>query len=354
MNKAIIIDPEYKNWISEICINFRRSQLKATHCVNTEMLRFYWYLGKEISQKQEISKWGEKVISVMSKDLKKELPDAHCFSRTNLYYIKKFYTLYNQDFTFIPQIGGQLTNEEIKQQIFSIPWGHHKLIIDRVGSNLINALFYINKTIEQNLSRNILEHLIDSNLIEREGKAITNFYDTLPTIQSDLAQQITKDPYCFDFISITEPYREKELKQALILNIEKFLLELGNGFAYLGKEYKLTIGHTEKYIDMLFYNIKLECFVVIEVKTRTFQPEDIGQLSAYVSGVNHSLKKASDKPTIGLLICKNKDEILAQYTIENFSQPLGISEYELNNLLPSDFRGTLPTIQEIENELKDK
>ena len=354
MNNPALINPEYKNWISEICINFRHSQLKASHSVNIEMLRFYWYLGKEISQKQEISKWGDKVISAMSKDLQKELPEAHCFSRTNLYYIKKFYYLYNQVYTIVPQIEGQLNPDEIQQQIFSIPWGHHKLIIDKIGNNLTNALFYIHKTIEQNLSRNVLEQLIDSNLVQREGKAITNFSETLPALQSDLAQQITKDPYCFDFISIAEPYREKELKQALILNIERFLLELGNGFAYLGREYKLTIGHTEKYIDMLFYNIKLECFVVIEVKTRTFQPEDIGQLSAYVSGVNHNLKKPTDKPTIGLLICKNKDEILAQYTIENFSQPLGISEYELNNLFPSDFKGTLPTIEEIENELRNK
>ena len=212
-------------------------------------------------------------------------------------------------------------------------------------------MFYVNKTIELNLSRNVLEQLIDSNLIEREGRAITNFCNTLPQVDSDLAQQVTRDPYCFDFLTISEPYREKELKDALIQNIERFLLELGSGFAYMGREYKITIGATERYIDMLFYNIKLECFVVIEVKTRSFRPEDIGQLSAYVGGVNHILKKAADKPTIGLLICKDKDEILAKYTIENFNQPIGISEYELNKLIPENFKGTLPTIQEIEEEL---
>ena len=166
-------------------------------------------------------------------------------------------------------------------------------------------------------------------------------------------QQITKDPYSFDFLTIAEPYREKELKNALILNIERFLLELGNGFAYLGREYRLMIGQTEKFIDMLFYNLKLECYIVIEIKTRSFKPEDVGQLSAYVAGVNHNLKRPTDKPTIGLLICKDKDEILAKYTIENFSQPIGISEYELNNLLPDNFKGTLPTIEEIEAELSE-
>lgn len=356
MKHLTIIDAEYKNWISDICKRFRRSQIKAATKVNDEMLRFYWSIGEDIDKRQAESKWGDKLIPTMSYDLKRELPDAHCFSRTNLYYIKKFYTLYNQLNTIIPQVGGQLDVAQIQQQIFSIPWGHHKRIIDKLGklnNDVLSALFYVQKTIEQNLSRDVLEHLIDSDLIGREGRAITNFSNTLPVEESDLAQQITKDPYSFDFLTIAEPYREKELKDALILNIERFLLELGNGFAYLGREYRLMIGQTEKFIDMLFYNLKLECYIVIEIKTRSFKPEDVGQLSAYVAGVNHNLKRPTDKPTIGLLICKDKDEILAKYTIENFSQPIGISEYELNNLLPDNFKGTLPTIEEIEAELSE-
>lgn len=349
MSDLMHSDKEYKQWISDICNRFRRSQIKAAAKVCTEMLQFYWSVGKEIEERYASGKWGDKIIAYMSKDLQRELPDAHCFSRTNLYYVKKFYSLYSQAETFIPQVGGQLRT--IDSLIFSIPWGHHKRIIDKCGESPVEALFYVAKTVELNLSRDMLEHLIDTRLIEREGHAITNFPTALPLPDSDLAQQITRDPYCFDFLTIAEPYREKELKDALILNIERFLLELGSGFAYLGREYKLTIGQTERYIDMLFYNLKLECYIVIEVKTRTFRPEDIGQLSAYVSGVNHLLRRSTDKPTIGLLICKDKDEVLAKYTVENFSQPIGISEYELNKLLPEHYQGTLPTIQEIEEGL---
>lgn len=350
MDKLIHTDEEYKKWITDICRRFRSSQIKAASKVNVEMLRFYWGIGEDIAKRSSAGQWGDKIILHMSRDLQRELPDAHCFSRTNLYYIKKFYQFYSQKDTFVPQLGGQISCESVESMIFSIPWGHHKRIMDKC-SNPSEAIFYISKAIELNLSRDVLEHLIDTRLIEREGQAITNFSGTLPMAESDLAQQITRDPYCFDFLTIAEPYREKELKDALILNIERFLLELGNGFAYMGREYKLTIGQTDRYIDMLFYHLKLECYIVIEVKTRSFRPEDIGQLSAYVGGVNHLLRKPTDKPTIGLLICKDKDEVLAKYTIENFSQPIGISEYELNKLLPEPFKGTLPTIQEIEEEL---
>lgn len=353
MEKGIFVSTEYKAWISEICKRFRRSQIKAATKVNDEMLRFYWSIGEDIDRKQTESRWGDKLIVNMSQDLKRELPDAHCFSRTNLYYIKKFYSLYSRVDEFIPQLGGQLGKEQLLQQVFSIPWGHHKRIIDKTGDDVSAALFYVQRTIEMNLSRDVLEHLIDSDLMHREGRGITNFGQTLPVADSDLAQQMTRDPYKFDFLTIAEPYREKELKDALILNIERFLLELGNGFAYLGREYRLMIGQTERFIDMLFYHLKLECYIVIEIKTRSFKPEDIGQLSAYVAAVNHTLKRTTDKPTIGLLICKNKDEVLAKYTIENFSQPIGVSEYELNSLVPENFKGTLPTVEEIEAKLSE-
>ena len=245
---------------------------------------------------------------------------------------------------------------EIRQQLvdelFSIPWGHHVQIISKCKGNAQKALFFVLKTKENNWSRSVLLNFLDTDLYERNGKAITNFKSALPEPNSDLAQQMTKDPYCFDFLTLSQQFSEKELKDALMDSIQKFLLELGSGFAFVGREVRIEVGATEKFIDMLFYNIKLECFVVIEVKTRSFRPEDIGQLSAYVGGVNHILKKATDKPTIGLLICKDKDEILAKYTIENFNQPIGISEYELNKLIPENFKGTLPTIQEIEEELK--
>ncbi|MEJ6455561.1 DUF1016 domain-containing protein [Fusobacterium nucleatum] len=187
---------------------------------------------------------------------------------------------------------------------------------------------------------------------ERQGKAINNFQESLPNIQSDLAKEITKDPYNFDFISIREGYNEKELKDALMDNIQKFLLELGTGFAFVGREYRLVVGETEEFIDMLFYHIKLHCYIVIEVKISAFKPADIGQLGTYITSVNHILKEENDGPTIGLLICKIKDNILAKYASESSKEPIGISEYQLSKLLPDNFKGTLPSIEEIEEELK--
>lgn len=193
---------------------------------------------------------------------------------------------------------------------------------------------------------------MDTDLYERQGKAISNFKTSLPAPQSDLAQEMTKDPYKFDFLAMTGGYREKELKDALKINIRDFLLELGTGFAYMGHEYRIVIGQMEKFIDMLFYNLNLRCYVVVEIKTGKFESEYIGQLGTYVTAVNHILKKDMDNPTLGLLICKSKDNVLAQYALESSTQPIGISEYELSKLYPTDFKGTLPSIEDIENELK--
>ena len=194
---------------------------------------------------------------------------------------------------------------------------------------------------------------LDTDLYERQGKAITNFNKQLPVAQGDLANELTKDPYNFDFLTMTEGYNEKELKDALTDNIVKFLLELGNGFAFVGREYRLEVGKTEQFIDLLFYNIRLHCYVVIEIKTEKFKPSDIGQVGTYVVAVNHILKTEQENPTIGLIICKEKDEVLAQYAVESAGEPIGISEYELSKVYPADFKSSLPTIAEIEQQLKD-
>ena len=216
------------------------------------------------------------------------------------------------------------------------------------------AVFFVYKTLENNWSRPILLNFLDTDLYERQGKSVSNFSATLPSVQGNLAQEITKDPYSFDFLSLREDYEEAELKDALIQNIEKFLLELGRGFAYMGREFRLEVGSEEKFMDMLFYNTNLHCYVVVEVKITKFKPADLGQLSFYVSAVNHILKKDSDNPTVGLLICKNKDNIVAQYALEGSAVPIGISEYEISKLYPTDFKSSMPTIEEIEESLKDK
>ena len=342
------IDNDYASWIEELSQRYKYSQIKAATHVNSEMLQFYWSLGKDIVTLHAESRWGEKFLVNLSSDLRAKLPGVKGLSETSIGYAKRFYLLYNEWFTIHPQLGGELQ----ESVIWRIPWGHHKYIIDKCFNEPEKAMFFVRKTLENGWSRNVLLNFMDTDLYERQGKAITNFKASLPVPQSDLAQEMTKDPYKFDFLTMTEGYREKELKDALEVNIRNFLLELGTGFAYMGREYRIVIGQTEKFIDMLFYNLNLRCYVVVEIKTGKFESEYIGQLGTYVAAVNHILKKEIDNPTLGLLICKSKDNVLAQYALESSNQPIGISEYELSRLYPADFKGTLPSIEEIENELK--
>lgn len=387
MSKLIKIDNTYADWIKDLSLRFRQSQIKAAVKVNSEMLKFYFSLGADIVTKQAESKWGKGFFSTLSQDLQNLLPEAKCFSETNLRYMKRFYQLYFNKLVILPQGGAELgdsNNPKLPQlgaekeivpqdvgnleicsqvgdefmpqavaQLFSIPWGHHKLIIDKLMGQTQKALFYVNKVYENNWSRAVLLNFLDTDLYERQGKAVTNFKSTLPDVQGDLAQQLLKDPYCFDFIQLTDRYNEKELKDALVHNVEKFLLEMGNGFAYMGREYRIEVGGTELFADMLFYNTHLHCYVVVEVKTEKFDNAFLGQLSGYVSCANHVLRREGDSPTVGLLICKSKNDVMAQYALEGYAQPLGISEYELSKLYPADFKSTLPSIEDIERELKD-
>ena len=349
---------EYRRWITEISEEYKRSQIKAATKVNSEMLKFYWSLGKEITEKRSAYNWGDHFFENLSSDLRRLLPDVKSLSPSNLRYLQRFYLLYNQGFKFLPQGGEEIKDTpksilpQVGEEIFMVPWGHHKVIIDKFSSTPDKALFFVKKVIENGWSRGLLENFVDTDLFERQGNAITNFNSKLPNPQSELAQEITKDPYNFDFISITEDYKEKELKDKLEQNITKFLLELGNGFAFMGREYRITVGKTEQFLDMLFYNTKLHCYVVVEIKTRKFEANSLGQLGTYVAAVNHVLKSENDNPTIGLLICKTKDNILAQYALEATHEPIGISEYELSKIYPADFKGSLPTIEEIEKNIE--
>jgi len=352
-------DGNYKKWISEVSNRFKASQIKASIKVNDEMLRFYWVLGRDIEMMKANATWGSHIYQKISQDLVEELPEIKSFSPRNLQYMNQFYRLYsNVEITH--QLDAQIFKNEITHQvgaqinkniIFMIPWGHHKVIMDKCKDDQQKALFFVQKTLENSWSRAVLLNFLDTKLFDRQGKAVTNFEFTLPPARSDLAQEITKDPYNFDFITLTQNYNEKELKDALMDNITTFLLELGSGFAFVGREYRVEIGNTENFLDMLFYNIKLHCYVVVEVKVTAFEPSFTGQLGTYVVAVNHMLKSDMDGPTLGLLVCKSKDNVQAKYAIESSSQPLGISEYELSNLIPDNFKGTLPTIEEIETEL---
>ena len=363
MSKSIsILDKDYILWVKELVKRYRRSQIKAAIKVNKEMLRFYWELGKDIEDKQADNKYGSKFYATLSRDLRHEMPDVEGLSETSIRYAKRFYVLYNQYIANLPQLVEETENtnlpqvvEKLYSDLFSVPWGHHRYLIDKCSESPAKAIFYVRKTIEEGWSRDVMLNFLDSGMYEREGKALTNFTRTLPDETSDLAQELTKDPYNFAFTGITGQYNERLLKDALLGNISQFLLELGTGFAYVGKEFRLQIGQKEKFIDLLFYNLKLSCYVVIEVKIGEFDFQDLGQLSGYVVACNHILKKEGrDNLTIGLLICRQKDSLLAQYALEGSNLPLGISEFELEKLYPEKVEGTMPSIKEIETKLDNQ
>ena len=351
MSKSIVItDKDYRDWVRELTQRYRQSQLKAAVKVNTEKLLFNYLLGRDIVEMHVEERWGESVIMQLSQDLKTEMPGLEGLSKSNIYYCKKFYLLYRQHFEIFQQAVGKFESSAI----FQIPWRHHCLIMDKVKNDTDKAMFFVNKSLENGWSSTMLLNWIDTELYEREGKALTNFTSTLPAPDSDLAQEVTKDPYNFAFAGVRGKYNESLLKQALLGNITDFLIELGTGFAYVGREYRLQIGETENFIDLLFYHLQLRCYVVVEVKTDKFSPRDIGQLGTYVVACNHLIKRPDDNPTIGLLICKSKDNTIAQYALEGSTQPIGISEYELERLYPKKVEGTIPTIEEIEKGLQNK
>lgn len=343
-NALSILDKDYQSWIKDLKTRFQKSQIKAAVSVNSALLEFYFELGKQISQTSFKAKYGGKFYNKLSQDLTSSLENVQGFSPRNIRYIEHFYILYKDKVQILPQLVAQLT---------SIPWAHHRYIMDKC-KDADEALFYVFKTIENNWSRSVLLNFLDSNLYKREGKAINNFKATLPEVGSDLANQLTKDPYSFNFLTFEDKYKEKDLKKALVANIQSFLLELGNGFAFVGNEYRLEVGESELFIDMLFYNIRVHAFVVIEVKTGKFKPEYSGQLGTYVVAVDHQLRREGDNKTIGILVCKDKDNVVANYALESSSQPLGVSSYELSNLIPDDFKSSLPTVEEIERELSKK
>ena len=285
----------------------------------------------------------------MSKDLRKTFPNMSGFLVQNLKSIRYWYKFYNSDENGLQSVSQM---ELIEKIIKSIPWGHNQRIMYKC-KNIAEALFYAQKTMDNGWSRTVLEHQIDSGLYDRQGKAITNFQLKLPEPQSDLAEQTLKNPYNFDFLTLREKYDEKELEDALINQITQFLLELGIGFSYLGRQVHLHVGESDFYMDLLFYHVRLHCYVVVELKTEKFKPEFAGKLNFYVTAVNKQMKTEKDNPTIGILICKDKDDVVAEYALDDISQPIGIAEYELTKVLREEFKSSLPTVEEIESELSE-
>jgi len=359
------MDREYIDWIQELKQRIRSSQIKAGLAVNAEMISLYWSIGKDIAEKQNSFGWGSKIVEQMSKDLKRELPDTKGFSRSNLFAMQRFYSFY-KDSGFVYQVGGLIQNESEsegdsivyqagkqlnKESILcKIPWRHHTVIL-QYCKDFESATFYIQQTIINNWSRNILEIQLESNLIERQGKAINNFEITLPKLQSDLAKETLKDPYKFDFLTLEADVQELEFEKQLTENITQFLLELGKGFAFVGRQYPLKIGERERKIDLLFYHLKMHCYVVIDLKMGEFEPEYVGKMNFYLSAVDKQLKEDIDSPSVGIILCKSKNSIEVEYTLQDMNKPMGISNFMFNEL-PQNMQQNLPTVQELEYELK--
>lgn len=330
----------YKDLLGEIKKKVKSAQLKAAVAVNKELIQLYWEIGSSIIEKQKNAEWGSKVIEKLAKDLRSSFPDMKGFSFRNVKYMVQF----AKEYPDLP-IG--------QQAVAQIPWGHNTLLMDKINDSSLR-LWYANKTIENGWSRSVLMHWIDSGLHERQGKALTNFNSTLPSPQSDLAHETLKDPYNFDFLTLRETFDERELEDGLIDHVQKFLLELGTGFAFVGKQYPIKAGKKDLYIDLLFYHLKLRCYFIVELKAREFDSRDAGQMSAYLSAVDDLLRHEGDNPSIGMILCKTKDNVFVEYVLRNFNRPIGVAEYETKIIesLPDDLKGSLPSIEEIEHELE--
>lgn len=339
MKSKIIKTTDYKAFIQDIKRRIQSAQIKAAVSVNQGLLQLYWDLAEQIIAKQKVSSWGDGFLAQMSRDLQLEFPDMKGFSKRNLELMRQWYQFWAKEGVIAQQLVSQ------------IPWGHNILVMSQC-KDVKEALFYVQKTIQNNWSRAVLTHQIESRLFQRGGKSITNFQATLPEARSDLAREIIKDPYQFDFLTLREKHDEKELEEALMNHVTKFLLELGAGFSYVGRQHKLEIEGDEFFIDLLFYHTRLHCYVVIELKVGKFKPEYAGKLNFYVSAVDGILKAKEDYPTIGILICKSKKNTVVEYALKDIHKPIGVSEYKITKNLPKEYRSSLPTIQQIESELE--
>jgi predicted nuclease of restriction endonuclease-like (RecB) superfamily len=348
---------DYQSLLTDIKAKIRTAQTKAALSVNAEMIMLYWEIGKTIKQLQNERGWGATVVARLANDIKNELPEVKGFSERNLLFMVQFYKEYHTENLIVKQAVSQLGNpdktnaEFMKQAVSQIPWGHNILLMQKVKD--VEARFwYINQTILNGWSRDMLSLMIKSDLHLRQGEATNNFSNTLPPLQSDLVKETLKDPYIFDFITVAQAFTERELETELVRHVQKFLLELGAGFAFVGRQYKLVVSDQDYYLDLLFYHLKMRCFVVIDLKRGDFKPEYAGKMSFYCSAVDDLIKYPTDKPTIGLILCQTKNKIMAEYALRGMNKPIGVSEFELTRSLPKSLLSSLPTIEEIENELK--
>ena len=349
---------EYQDWLNTIKQRVVSARLRVALAANSELIAFYYEIGAQIADRESHARWGSGFIDAFSKDLRQTFPDVGGFSSKNLRYCRAFFRFYcdpaiwQQVVAKLPDTPWAGIDQTLTAHLCRIPWGHHIHIFTKCAS-VAEAAFYLTQTLEQGWSRDVLALQLKSRLHERAGKAITNFSNTLPLPQSDLAQQTLKDPYTFDFMAMTAPYNELDVERQPTQHITQFLLELGKGFAFIGRQYHLEVAGTDYYLDLLFYHVTLKCFVVVELKNRRFIPEYAGKLNFYLSAVDSLLKRHDDQPTIGLLLCRDKNNIEVEFALRDMNKPMGVSEYTMVESLPDNLKGALPTVEEIEQDLQD-
>jgi predicted nuclease of restriction endonuclease-like (RecB) superfamily len=337
---ADILPSDYQAFLRSIKTRVQQAQLRAVVAVNKELILLYWYIGKEILARQEKEGWGTQVIDRLSADLHAAFPQMKGFSIRNLKYMRSFAETYPKQ-QFVQEVLAQIT------------WYHHITLLEKVKDEQ-ERLWYIQQAIEHGWSRNVLAHHIDTQLFHRKGNAVTNFKITLPALDSDLATDVLKDPYVFDFITTSDESKERHLQQALLANIRRFLLELGVGFTFVGSNYHIVVGNEEFYIDLLFYHIRLHCYIVIELKAGSFKPEYVGKLNFYMVAIDRQVKEPEDKKTIGIILCKTKNKVTAEYALSNIQNPMGVATYQTTEALPEDLKDKLPDIKELEARLLEE
>ncbi len=354
----------YAQLLKDIKARIQQSRTRAIFSLNAEMIRLYWDIGRMIDERQQYEGWGAAVIPRLARELHNELPEEKGYSERNIKRMLAFYRAYRDPAAIVPQPVAQLaaapkvprpvaqTPAPTDSLLWVIPWGHHAVLMEKVRDLPVRR-WYMEQTLANGWSRDVLSMAIGADAYRRRGGAVTNFDQILPAPQSDLAQQTLKDPYIFDFVTLDKPFHERELETNLIHHLERFLLELGQGFAFVGWQYRIEVDGTDFYIDLIFYHLKLRAFIVIDLKTGAFRPEYAGKLNFYCNVINDTLRHPTDQPTIGLILCHGKDRLLAEYALSGIDKPIGVSSYELTRALPVNLQSSLPTVEEIEAELDE-
>lgn len=337
MPDIVPLPSDYGPWLTELKAQIHAAQQQAARNVNRELVLLYWQIGRGILERQGREGWGSKVIERLAQDLRNAFPAMKGFSRANLLYMRAFAEAWPDQ-------------EIVQQAVGQLPWGHNLVLLSKLKTHDLRVA-YAQRAIDQGWSRAVLVHHIERRSLHREGQAVSNFALRLPVPNSDLAQEALKDPYLFDFLGIGDESHERAIEDALVQHITRFLLELGAGFAYVGRQVPLEVGGEDFFIDLLFYHLKLRCYVVIELKATAFKPEHAGKLSFYLSAVDAELKGEHDAPTIGMVLCKSKNKVVAEYALRNIDQPIGVAEYQLTESLPADLQTCLPSIEAIEQAL---